>query len=151
MLTCPITAWHLAFINFVLVLWASVRGRPAGAAPGAGANFYGLGIANGLLHTGVGLSSWSKGAATWKEVYNPGIATAALLLFPAGIGALRTMYKRGVLSGYGVARSLVIGVLFHVVLQVGLFARSREYMNDIVFVVYMTTLFYVAMLPTWPH
>ncbi|KAF2764648.1 hypothetical protein EJ03DRAFT_262915, partial [Teratosphaeria nubilosa] len=121
---CTIRPWHLTFINLGLVCFAALRCRYDAAR--AGANFYGLASANAFVHFIPAVID-SRGG---REGYNPGLLSAIFLLLPCGWMALRSLYMRRVVTGFGVARAVILGVVGHLALFVGLYLRSRDKIGD---------------------
>ena len=121
------------YINLGLVCFGALRGRGGTVAmAGPGANFYGMRLANGLFH----VLNMFRDAATGDEAYNPGVLTGVVLIIPSGYLALRALRQDGILTSWGAARAMALGVFAHIPLLIGLYLRSREKIGDLVFVVW---------------
>jgi hypothetical protein len=101
-----VTKGGVCFVNTAIV-WIPIG--LAALAPQAlawlGFAFVGLSFANALLHLG-GLAR--------LRIYNPGVATALLLLLPFSVMVFWTRLASGELSGAEVGWSILAGVLLHI-------------------------------------
>ncbi|KAH9826090.1 HXXEE domain-containing protein [Teratosphaeria destructans] len=141
---CTIQAWHLTFINLVLMTWAALRARSAPAGPGA--NFFGLAAFNALVHIVPGAIDAAHGG----DLYNPGQLSALVILIPGAVGALRALYRQRVITGAGIARALAVGMLAHVIHFFGHYLRSREIINDVIWIPYLIATFIGFMSLAFP-
>jgi hypothetical protein len=102
------------YINLGLVCFGALHGRGGTVAmAGPGANFYGMRLANGLFH----VLNMFRDAATGDEAYNPGVLTGVVLIIPSGYLALRALRQDGILTSWGAARAMALGVFAHIPLH----------------------------------
>ena len=112
---CPLTPLVIISIHIGTVWTVGILARRD--AEGAGANFYGLNLANSVVHLAPFVA---KGF-----VYNPGALTAAALFTPAVYLVYKAVVEAGRCTSHKILRAMALGLTSYAVI-VGSVLLSRE-------------------------
>lgn len=133
--SCPADPAFLFAINVGAVWIAFVSGALAGPQRAmVGAAALGVPLVNALMHLGPAIAT---------RTYNPGVATAVLLLAPLAVLGLRGLFGAGLIDRPRIAAVVAVGLVLHASLLASLVAFERGFLSYATLLVLQVALGFV--------